>query len=126
MTYLLILLKPASTIVSYNEGYCHLPTPLYPQVPPGEPLCDPVLKLLRDRSILGVTTHVSAPNNKTAWVTALKKLPDTFGSAHPRIKIRNNPPPNSYLPYEFCLPLQASHTIDTFFIPSVITANNKR
>ena len=49
-------------------------------------------KLLRIRSILGVSTHISAPNNNTICVTDLKKCPDTFGSAPYRIKICDNRP----------------------------------
>ena len=41
---------------------------------------------------MGVSTHVYALNNNTACVTALKKCPDTFGSAPSRINIRDNRP----------------------------------
>ena len=33
---------------------------------------------LNTHSILGVTTHVSAPNSSTCWTTALKKIPQHY------------------------------------------------
>ena len=90
--YVLIPLNPASTIDSSNVGYSQLPPPYLPgclMVSRCTTLC---WKLLRARSILGVSTHVSAPNNTTACVTALEKCPNTFGSAPSRIKICDNRP----------------------------------
>ena len=49
-------------------------------------------KLLRSRSILGFGNHVSTLSKNTTCVIALKKCPDTFGSAPSRIKIRDNRP----------------------------------
>ena len=90
--YFPIPLKPASTIASSNGGYSQL---LYPRLP----RCLPVSrratlcwKLPRARSILGVITHVSYPNNNTACVTALKTFPGTFESAPSRLNIRDNRP----------------------------------
>ena len=67
--------KPASTISSSKYGYSQLQSPRLSgclQVSRWATLCQ---KLLRSRSILGVNTHVSAPNNNTTCVTAFKNAP---------------------------------------------------
>ena len=90
--YFLIPMNPASTIAYSNGGYSQLPpTRLLGclLVSRRATLC---WKLPRARSILGVSTHVSAPNNNTACVTALKNCPDTFGSYPSRLNIRDNRP----------------------------------
>ena len=45
------------------------------------------MKLSSARSICEVSTHVSAPNSRTACTTALKKFPDTLLSAPSLLKI---------------------------------------
>ena len=92
VTYVPILSKPDFTIASSNELYSQLPPPFIlgcVLVIFRTTLCR---KLLRPRSILGISTHVSVLNNSTAWVTTLEKSPDTFGSAPSRIKISDNHP----------------------------------
>ena len=68
--YLPILSKPDSTIASYNGGYSHLPPPCLLGCLPVIRRVDLCWKLPRARSTLGVSTHVSSPNNNTACVTA--------------------------------------------------------
>ena len=48
--------------------------------------------ILRACYILGISAHVSAPNNNTVCVAALIKCPNTFGSAPSWLKIRDNRP----------------------------------
>ena len=84
--------KPDSTIASSNDGYYQLPPPCLLVCLPLSCRATLCWKLIRDCSILGVSNYVSATNNNTAYVTALKKCSDTFGSAPSRIKIRDNCP----------------------------------
>ena len=79
--YVPIPSKPASAIASSNYGYFQLPSPRILGFLPVSRRATLCWKLLRARSIFGVSTHVSAPNNSTACVTALKNFPNTFGSA---------------------------------------------
>ena len=96
--YFPILSKPASTIVSSNGGYSQLKSARLLGCLPLSRLATLCWKLPRSHSILGVSTHVSYPNNNTACVTALKQCPDTFVSALSRINIRDNPPPTLPFP----------------------------
>ena len=77
--YVPIPSKPASTIASSNYGYYQLPPPRILSCLPVSRRATLCWKLLRARSILGVSNHVSAPNNSTACVTALKNVPTPLG-----------------------------------------------
>ena len=50
------------------------------------------MKLYIARSILEVSTHISAPSSSTACTTAVKKLPDTLLFALSQLKIRDSCP----------------------------------
>ena len=84
--------KPASCIAFFRGGYVHCNLPplrgclLVIQF---AALC---MKLYIARSILEVSTHISAPRSSTACTTAVKKLPDTLLFALSQIKIRDSRP----------------------------------
>ena len=90
MIYVLTPSKPASAISPSNYGYYQLPSPYILACLPMSRYATLCWKLLKARSILEVSTHVSSPNNNTACITALKIYPNTFRSAPSWLKIRNN------------------------------------
>ena len=78
--YLLVIYFPipsktASTIASSNCGHYLFPPPCLLGCLPVRRCATLCWKLPRSRSILGIITHFSAPNNNTACVTDLKKNP---------------------------------------------------
>ena len=92
VVYFLIPSNPSSAIASSNSDYYKLSSPCLLACLVVSHCATLCWKLTSSRYILGVITHVSAPNNNTACVTALKKYPDTFESSPSRLNIRNNRP----------------------------------
>ena len=68
VVYFPIPSKPASAIASSNGGYCQLPSPCLLGFLPASRHATLCWKPPRARSILGVSTHVSAPNNNNACI----------------------------------------------------------
>ena len=71
VTDFLISSNPASPIAFAKGGYSQLPYPRLCGCLPGIHSATLCRKLSRDCSILGVSTHVSAPNRSTTCATAL-------------------------------------------------------
>ena len=88
----LIPLNPASLMASFRGGYTQRPYPLLRGCLPVICRTAPCWKLSRSRSILGVSTHVSAPNRNNTYTTSLKKFPNTLASAPSRHSIRDKCP----------------------------------
>ena len=106
--YLPIPLKTDSTIDSSNDGYYQIPPPRLLGCLPVSRHATLCWKLLRARSILGVSTHVSAPNNNTTCVTTLKNTPTPLDTP-PTGSIYATTASKSSSPSEGCLTLQESH-----------------
>ena len=112
MMYVLIPSNLDSSIASSNDRYS--------QLPPSRILgCLPVIhhatlcwRILRARSILGVSTHVSALNNNNTYVTALKNVPTPLDPPPPGSK-STTAAPNSSAPYKGCLTLKANNHLSS-------------
>ena len=85
--YVSINSNPASAPSAPSKVYSHFPSSLRHGSCPVSCHATWSWKLPRTFPMWGVTTHVSAPNNKTDWTTTLKKNPDTCGLAPSLLRI---------------------------------------